>query len=270
MAFDCHLHSTHSSDAESPILDMCRSAIDQGISAVCFTEHYDLDPMDSKYDRFHHERYRADIDRARAAFDGRVEILTGIEFSEPHKYPKEFESMAGKGFDCILGSMHAIGDTWAGAADIRTKYSLEKIFEIHYAETLAMVRFGGFDALAHMDFPRRFFDDYREPEDLINPILAALVRNGIALELNSSPLRNGKDFSLPSETILHRYRELGGVFVTTGSDAHCAGDVGSGLEHLAGRIRIHGLRQVIYRGRNRCPVENAGTALGIPDSGTRS
>jgi histidinol-phosphatase (PHP family) len=255
MIFDCHLHSTHSADAESPIHDMCRSAVQKGLSVVCFTEHYDLDPMDSKYDRYDYERHRADIDRAKAAFDGRLEVLYGIEFSEPHRYPKEFEETAGRGFDFILGSMHSIGGTWAGAVDILTRFSPEQIFDLHYTETLNMVRFGGFDALAHIDFPRRFIAEYREPRDLIDPILDALVRSGIALELNSSPLRHGKDFSLPSPAILRRYRELGGLFVTAGSDSHRAGDVGSGLEHLAAQIRAHGLQPVIYRARKRCPVD---------------
>jgi histidinol-phosphatase (PHP family) len=89
------------------------------------------------------------------------------------------------------------------------------------------------------------------------------------LELNSSPLRNGKDFSLPSPAILRRYRDLGGRYVTVGSDAHHADDVGAGFEHLANQIKSNGFEPVIYRGRKRCLVENAGTAPVIPDRSTR-
>jgi histidinol-phosphatase (PHP family) len=258
MRFDCHLHSTHSVDAHSTIEAMCRSALRRGLSLVCFTEHYDLNPEDPQYRHYHHERYREELSRARAAFDGRLEILWGIEFSEPHRHPREFEVMAGKGFDFILGSVHAFGDTWAGAVDILEKYPAEKVFEMHYAETLKMARFGGFDALAHMDFPRRFLDKHSEPAELIDPILSTLVRSGIALELNASPLRKGLAFSLPSPSILRRYRELGGRWVTAGSDAHHADDVGSGFDHLADQIRLHRLEPVVFRGRKRCPVESGG------------
>jgi histidinol-phosphatase (PHP family) len=249
MLFDCHLHSTISPDAQSPILEMCRSAVRKGVSTVCFTEHFDLNPSDSKHGYYRHDAYLAEIGRARKIMKGRVEILLGIEFSEPHHYPKEFERMMKKRFDFVLGSMHSIGDTWAGAGDILRKYSAEEIFRMHYAETLKMVQFGGFDALAHMDFPRRFIPDYREPAELIDPILSTLIRSGISLELNSSPLRKGKGFSLPSRTILRRYKELGGKYVTLGSDAHRSDEIGSGFEHLADHITSFQFEPVVYRKR---------------------
>jgi histidinol-phosphatase (PHP family) len=249
MLIDCHIHSTISSDAKSPIMDVCRSAVRKGVSIVCFTEHFDLNPADSNYLFYNHERYAAEIEQAKAAFAGKLEILLGIEFSEPHLFPRDFESMMKHAFDFVLGSVHAFHGTWAGAADVLEKYSAEEIFEMHYAETLRMVQFGGFDSLAHMDFPRRYIAEYKEPFDLINPILAALVRSNISLELNSSPLRKGNTFSLPSPAILERYKDLGGKNVTLGSDAHNADEIGSGYEHLAAQMASHQLAPVVYRGR---------------------
>jgi histidinol-phosphatase (PHP family) len=249
MLIDCHLHSTISPDAQSPIIDMCRSAVRKGVSVICFTEHFDLNPSDSTHGYYNHEKYISEIDQAKAVFDGKVEILIGIEFSEPHQYPKEFEIMMKKNFDYVLGSMHSIGDSWAGAADILQKYSAEEIFEMHYAETLKMVQFGGFNALAHMDFPRRFIEDYKEPHDLIDPILSTLIKSNISLELNSSPLRRGKDFSLPSPAILKKYKELGGKYATMGSDTHNADEICSGFEHLAAQMASFQLEPVIYRKR---------------------
>jgi histidinol-phosphatase (PHP family) len=254
MLIDCHIHSTISSDATSPIAAMCREAIRKGGAVICFTEHLDLNPADSNYGYYHHEKYTEEIDGAKAEFGGKIEILQGIEFSEPHAYPRDFERMVKNNFDFVLGSVHAFQGTWAGAEDILRKYSNEEIYEMHYSETLKMVQFGGFDALAHMDFPRRFLPEHKEPPDLIDSIFSTIIKAGIALELNSAPLNRGKGFSLPSPTLLGRYKDLGGRYVTTGSDAHTPDEICMGMEPLTAQIDLHRFEAVVYRGRKRFPV----------------
>ncbi len=71
--------------------------------------------------------------------------------------------MTKRKFDFVLGSVHTFQGTWAGAEDILQKYSADEIYDLHYAETLKMVRFGGFDALAHMDLPRRYLRNPGSP-----------------------------------------------------------------------------------------------------------
>ena len=44
---DMHVHSTHSFDGKNSIEEMCAAAIEQGISQLCFTEHYDVNPHSS-------------------------------------------------------------------------------------------------------------------------------------------------------------------------------------------------------------------------------
>jgi histidinol-phosphatase (PHP family) len=252
MLFDCHIHSAVSSDSKSTIDEMCRAAIAKGVPTICFTEHLDMNPTDTNYLFYNHERYCTQIESARRSHGHSLEILQGIEFAELHLYPREFESMTKKGFDFILGSVHNFGGTWAGAPDIRARYSPEQISEMHYEETLRMAEFGGFDSLAHMDFPRRYIHECTEPKAFIAPILSTLIRSGISLEMNSSPLRKGKDFSLPSRTILEKFRALGGTRVTLGSDAHAPAEICSGFDHLSAQAAAFGLEKVIYRGRKPC------------------
>jgi histidinol-phosphatase (PHP family) len=263
MLIDCHLHSTISSDAKSSIPDMCRSAIRKGFAAICFTEHLDMNPTDSNYLYYNHPNYVSEIQKAKALFGDKLEIRMGIEFSEPHLYPADFERVAKEKFDFILGSVHAFQGTWAGAADALEKFSADEIYEMHYAQTLRMVQFGGFDALAHMDFPRRYIPDPKEPSGLIDPILSALVRSNIALELNSSPLRKGLGFSLPGPILLQRYKELGGRLVTLGSDAHNAKELGEGLAHVAAQAASFQLEPVLYRHRIPIPAHGRKSSEGI-------
>ena len=40
---DYHLHTSFSSDSESPMEEMIRHAISLGLKTICFTEHHDID-----------------------------------------------------------------------------------------------------------------------------------------------------------------------------------------------------------------------------------
>ncbi len=40
---DCHLHSSHSKDSDTPMRDMVEKAISLGYTEMCFTEHMDFD-----------------------------------------------------------------------------------------------------------------------------------------------------------------------------------------------------------------------------------
>ena len=40
---DYHLHTSFSSDSESPMEEMIRHAVSLGLKTICFTEHHDID-----------------------------------------------------------------------------------------------------------------------------------------------------------------------------------------------------------------------------------
>ena len=57
-----------------------------------------------------------------------------------------------------------------------------------------------------------------------------IIENDIKLEINTSNFSKGFDFPNPHTDIIRRYKELGGLYVTVGSDAHKAQFVGSGFD----------------------------------------
>ena len=67
-------------------------------------------------------------------------------------------------------------------------------------------------------------------QDRLDKVLKKLSENDKALEVNTSGLRQKINRTLPDEDVIRRFRELGGKYVTIGSDAHRWGDVGSGIE----------------------------------------
>jgi histidinol-phosphatase (PHP family) len=248
MQADCHIHSNNSNDSEMTIEEICRSALSNGIGGVCITDHYDSNPKDSNFLFYDAARYFREIAAARRKYGDKLEILSGIEFSEPHLYRKLFEAMRDN-YDFVLASIHWLGDTWAGDPSLRDKYSLDDVYKLHYQETIRALEYGGFDSLAHIDFPKRYLPSAVEPADLLDETVSLLVFKGIALEINTSTIRKGLSEAAPSGSILRMYANRGGRQVTIGSDAHTTQDVGAHLDRAIDLAKKNGLHQVVYRKR---------------------
>jgi histidinol-phosphatase (PHP family) len=120
---------------------------------------------------------------------------------------------------------------------------------MHYQETLKAIQFGGFDSLAHIDFPKRYLPGQYEPMAELESIMQALVKQNIALELNSSPIRKGLSEICPSKTILELYVQRGGRKITVGSDAHFADHIGADFGQVAAHIEQYNLTNLIYINR---------------------
>ncbi len=234
MLIDCHVHSTCSGDCPVPMQDMCARAVELGIGEIWFTEHFDNNPLDMCYGMFDLDSYRATIDDARRMFDGRLRIYTGIEFGEPYMYPALTQEAKTWGLDVILGSMHWVGDSIV-AVDEFPDSDMDALYRGYFAEVLKMVEFGGFDVMAHFDLVKRFGVKYAGPfdfpryRDRIAAILEVMIRQGIALEVNTSGLRQPCQETFPGLDTLRLYRDLGGELLTIGTDSHRIAQLGFGL-----------------------------------------
>ena len=62
---------------------------------------------------------------------------------------------------------------------------------------------------------------------IIDKILETIIRQGIALEVNSAGIRKGLHVPMPNAEYVRRYYDKGGRMVTVGSDAHRVADVGA-------------------------------------------
>ena len=49
--WDCHMHSSFSADSDTPMEEMIQTAADQGLTGICFTEHFDPDYPDTPENR---------------------------------------------------------------------------------------------------------------------------------------------------------------------------------------------------------------------------
>ena len=113
-----HIHTTFSPDGKSSMEEQCIKAIEIGIPIICFTDHVDFNSSEINVGRiinkastnFDVSEYFYEVNRLRRIYNS-IQILIGIEFSEPHLFPTEFEDYSSMPFDYILGSIHPVSYT---------------------------------------------------------------------------------------------------------------------------------------------------------------
>jgi histidinol-phosphatase (PHP family) len=251
---DSHTHSTFSGDGQDDIPEMCRAAITKGLTHICFTDHIDLNPTDDSYGVFDYDSYTTAIDRAKAEFGGRIQVLKGIEFSEPHVFRKEYESLLRQDFDVIMVGIHyvrmAVGLHWlADDAVFGEPDRAASLYRRYYEELLQVVQIGGFDVLAHFDNPKRYLPVCGQEDELIAEIMQELVSRDIVLEVNTSPFRKGCHECAPDSRILKRYIAAGGTRITLGSDAHSSQEIAADFHYARQIASANHLRVGIFQHR---------------------
>jgi len=250
--FDTHVHSVFSPDSRETMARHCERAVALGLDGLCFTEHQDFDALSLDY--YKPEAYFEEINRLREVYAGRLEILAGLELSEPHQHRKELEQAQNRPYDFILGSVHY----WLGGlfpSQMRDRgMDVSACYKRYWEHMLLMARCGGFDCVAHFDFPKRYFKCLEYEPDMIDGIMRAMLENGLILEINTSSLRKGLEEPLPCEALLRRYAAHGGRYVTLASDAHKAEELYEGVPEAQALAERLGLEAVRYVGRKMVKV----------------
>ena len=252
---DCHVHSTCSGDGKASVEQMCARAVELGLREIAFTEHLDHNLADLCFGTLDLNCYCSQIEAGRKQFGDRLSILKGVEFGEPHIYRQELEDLRTRDLDVVLGVVHWVGDTIV-AVDAFGDSDVEELYHRYFDEVLKAVECGGFDVFAHFDLVKRFGVKYAGPfrlepfREQVTSILVGMIERDIALEMNTSGLRQPCGEPFPGPDILKLYRELGGELVTIGSDAHRVEQLGFGLQEGMSLIREVGFDAVVtYRGR---------------------
>ena len=113
------------------------------------------------------------------------------------------------------------------------------------------MKHGGFDALGHIDFPKRYYGEVYYTEQMLNEIFKYLLDQDRIIEVNTSSLRKGHSETMPDCEVLEIYKANGGRYVTIGSDVHVVEDMAADYEVAKAHIEKLGLQEVIYEQRRR-------------------
>lgn len=222
---DFHTHTGFSDDCDIPAEKMLESAFAKGIKTLAVTDHYDPGYPDPAFPfTIDFEAYQKSLLKAKEEYQGRMEILTGLEvgimdgqFEAANAVINAFP------YDFIIGSFHCYRgkDLYTyDYSDVNGPAMLED-FYIWMHDCLK--EFDNYDILGHFSILDRYIGklyDYTPFEDVIDEILKLLIQRGKGIEINTSSFKYGTGTWLPRESILKRYRQLGGEILTFGSDAH--------------------------------------------------
>ena len=234
---DAHMHTDFSTDCESSVRSMLNAAVEKGLSAVCITDHMDLDfppqegegqPHDAPPFQLDVEEYFRVLTPLKEEYRDRLDVRIGIEIGlQPHLGAQYKKLLAAYPFDIVIGSIHLVrgldpyyGKLFEGRPDAD---AYREAFE----ETLTCIEQNeDFDTLGHLDYVVRYGKrkaeeySYRAFADEIDAVLKKLISMGKGLEVNTGGLKYGLGFTNPHPDVIKRYRELGGEIVTVGADAH--------------------------------------------------
>lgn len=133
-------------------------------------------------------------------------------------------------------------DFWKNKTD-------REAFELYFNTLLnALKNFHSIDTLGHLDYIVRYnpnkAGNYSAPDyqDVIDEILTLIITKNIKLEINTSNFANDFEFPNPHTDIIKRYKELGGEYITVGSDAHNACDIGYCFDKAEAIVNKYGLK----------------------------
>ena len=253
---ESHCHSDHSRDGFDPILSLYQRAEELGLRTLSITDHCEINAYLSEAYRDSAIVSHQDIRTLAAEKKQGPELLAGVEIGQAMQQVRYANELLDRcDYDFVLASVHNVRNE---ADFFELDYSavdVDHFLRLYFNELEEVIAWGRFDSLAHLTYPLRYITgEHHIPVDLdkyapqIDSILSGLVRTGKALEVNTSGLRQQIGKTLPHLEIVKRFHDLGGAFVTVGSDAHCAADLAKGIEEGYDLLLEAGFQEVtVYR-----------------------
>ena len=251
MIFDSHMHSKFSTDSIMKIEDAINAAKERNLGII-ITDHMDLAYPVKEDFKFHipsyfneYEKYRSD------SLKLGIEIgLTEDTLLENEAMPKNYD------FDFVLGSIHAVNNLDIYVDYINQGYDKNTFFKYYFENMLTCVQlYNNFDSLSHIDYPCRYckfenkeiiLEDFK---DIIGEIFKTLINKNKVLELNTSRLHHKEAHSSLID-IYKLYKDLGGKYITLGSDAHIQNSIGKNFNLAFSFLESLNLQGVYFNKRN--------------------
>lgn len=241
---DMHTHSDNSFDAKNSVVEMCRAAIDRGLSVIAVTDHceapfirFGADCEFGCFDELIPKSF-SDASDAREKYSGQLRVIRGLELGEPvHDLAATEHALSYADFDFVLASVHNLKNMQDFYYMNYSGVDIDRLLKLYFTELCETAAFPHFDSLAHLTYPLRYIvagtgvmPDLEKYSDLTDEIFKILIKNKKALEINVSGLFKELKATLPDEALVRRFKELGGEYITIGTDAHSADMVGKGIE----------------------------------------
>lgn len=269
MLMNLHTHTFHSYDgANETVADRIRAAKMLGLRVMAVTDHVELNryyPAEH-YQEVESEQFLYDFGKtfeesvADTANEQQLHpefnLLVGAEIGQmTADVPLARQLYSDPRVDIILASVHEMH----GLPDFYfldySKIELKPLIDAYFEEALRTASLDCFDVMAHLTYGLRYIPN-REQFDLtpyypvIDEIFRTLIANGKALEFNGSGLKKTVPYTDPDFSLIRRYRELGGQYLTISTDAHETAFLGYRMDELEDMARAAGFPALTYYRRH--------------------
>jgi histidinol-phosphatase (PHP family) len=257
LLFESHCHTPLCRHSVGEPEEYAQAALERNMAGINITCHGPT-PIEWAHCMRQSEwnEYLAICERARAKFDGQIDVKTGIECDFLPSLVTYWRDFLGKNqLSHVLGSVHPQVGTyreqfWRGDA-----FEYQKTYFKHLADAAET---GLFDTLSHPDLVKNSTPSDWNLERILPHIQRQLDRiatAGTAMELNTSGRLKIISEMNPAPQIL-REMATRGVPVVIGSDAHVPERVGEGWIEALDLLRDCGFEKIsFWVDRNRRDVE---------------
>ncbi len=241
MRADLHTHTRFSFDGDptATVTAMCESALQKGLTHLAITDHCDINgEIEGLYAVLDKEAVFAAVTQAKKEFAGRLTVLFGVELGQASQYPAQAAALLAKyPYDIVLGSLHNLAGTpdfyYMSVRDAEisamqftdmSDAEIASLFDRVLDESTEMLDFPGIHVLTHLTYMHRYVKkagrdmDFTPFKAKLKKLFTKMIQKGVALELNTSSVKEG--VPMPTPEILRLYRDCGGRLISVGSDAH--------------------------------------------------
>lgn len=269
MHFDAHVHTAASPDSQLPARVAVDTLARQNLG-VAFTEHCDFvtQTVGRDFSAADVPRIAGDFMVDFARFDRECRplrsdsVLLGLEFTLSAAFLPLNTTTAAQDWDYVLGAVHTVdGLDLFHEAQYQEPASLARRYLTYAREMVELCGF--FDALAHIDYICRYATGvaeifrYENFPGEFDGLLRAVGERGLALEINTKRFGDAAN-RRALFPLYERFAQLGGRYVTIGSDAHTADWLGKYYKEALQLAREAGLAVVYFKERKRFPCEGMG------------
>jgi histidinol-phosphatase (PHP family) len=247
---DGHVHTYLCGHAQGTMEEYVQAAITRGLRKLVFLEHLEMgigyaEPTWLSETDF--ELYLAEGGRLRERYGDRLAIGLGVEVGYNPLRREELVAFLGKHrwdrvgisyhFLAVNGSHLNMFSRKKENIEALTALGVEKVVKTYLEGLLEAILTLPGQVLCHLDgvlrhSPGVFFTD--EHQRLFDDVLDALLRKGMALEVNTSGFALRQE-QFPAVPLLRQALERG-IPLVAGSDAHHPREVGRHFDKLAGLV----------------------------------
>ncbi|MGB9498968.1 MAG: histidinol-phosphatase [Dissulfuribacterales bacterium] len=247
---DYHVHTSLCNHATGTMDQYVKSAINKGLSEICFLDHLTLNKkgshlsMEPEYVPFYYQSAR----HLAHVYKDHIRVKVGLEVDfDPKNANRVKEIIAPYAFDVIGGSVHFIENiniVSTKDTQARENEDIDVICSRYLDALHAMVDANGIDIICHIDIFKKFG---RRPsaqfDKNFDEILSKIRYNNLTVELNTSGYTHQANESYPNAVLLKKCRDRN-IPVTIGSDAHQPQSVGQHYDKAIDLLLTTGYRHV--------------------------